>query len=104
MTFFMYFNEWGKTCVSIVLILVQTIPQTLGSNFDGLQFPVNQSIHSFYIFLNPIKTFVDRGDSMEFMLRPSKNTVGTKQFLLSLAVHWYVAIMHKAPDGVVWSY
>ena len=41
---------------------------------------------------------------MEFMLRPSKNTVGTKQFLLSLAVHRYVAVMHKAPDRVVCSY
>ena len=87
MAFFINFDQRCKTRVSILLILTQSIPQTLGSNFDGLQLPVNQSIHSFHIFLNPIKTFIDRGDSMEFMLRPSKNTVGTKQFLLSLAVH-----------------
>lgn len=34
--FFINFDERGKTCMGIALILTQSISQTLGSNFDGL--------------------------------------------------------------------
>jgi hypothetical protein len=79
-------NEKGKSLMRVAFLFGQIPGQILNSPINGANLPINESIHGLNVILYLIIAFINRGHFMKFVFGFAKYTVGTKQFLLSLAI------------------